>query len=383
MSNAVVVGAGPLGLMSALALNEEFESLALVGPAAPKDGRTTAILNEGIALLDDLGVWASLAPKSAPLKAMRIVDGSRRLVRAPEACFEADELGIECFGYNIENTDLLAALADAVAARTEIVRIEKPVSGATLTDRSRAVLHMQDAGTLEAELIVAADGRNSIMREAAGIGVKKWSYPQTAIVANFAHSRDHGFTSTEFHTESGPFTLVPLPGRRSSLVWMEKNQAAAAILALPPQEFQRLAEEKAHFLLGAMTLESAPMAYPLAGLTAREFAQGPVVLVGESAHVFPPIGAQGMNLGIRDLKALIRCLGTHPVRRGLSTDALAHAYTKARRADIALRTHAVDALNRTLLTGLLPAHLGRGLGIFAANTIPSLRKFIMRQGLGA
>jgi len=383
MSNPIVVGAGPLGLITALALNERFEKITLIGPEAPTDGRTTAILNEGLELLDSLGVWSKLAGKTAPLKTMRIVDGTKRLIRAPEARFECSELGVDCFGHNIKNGDLLDALHQTIAARETITWIKQSIVDASVRADEASSLSLKDGSILKTSLVLAADGKNSLLREKAGIGARRWSYPQVALVMNLSHSRDHGFTSTEFHTENGPFTLVPLPGRQSSLVWVEKPETARQILALPDGEIARRIAEKSHYLLGDITLASTPMGYPLSGLIAHEFGRASIALIGESAHVFPPIGAQGMNLRIRDVKAFLKCLERHPLDASGGPSALTAAYSKARRADISLRTGAVDTLNRSLLTGLLPVHLGRGAGLFAMNTLPFLRKFVMKQGLGA
>ena len=380
-SNVAVVGAGPLGLMAALALAKTVKRVVLVGPKAPIDGRTTAILNEGVSFLEQVGVWDALQAQTAPLRIMRLGDGTNRLIRAPEASFDANELDLPAFGYNIKNSDLLAVLQKAINDNANVEWHENLVEECALDDTPRLTL---DNGTeVEGSLIVAADGRGSRLRDAAGIETKTWQYPQTAMVMNLAHTRDHQNTSTEFHTETGPFTLVPLPSKQSSLVWVETPEKAAELKTLPVNELNALISEKSHYLLGDVTVQNKPMAYPLSGLTALEYGQNKVVLIGESAHVFPPIGAQGMNLGIRDIKALNELLEGQTINSANEVDELVDLYSAKRKLDISVRTRAVDALNRSLLTDLLPVHLGRGLGLYALNKIPSARKFVMRKSLGA
>lgn len=379
--NIVVVGAGPLGLMAALALAKSSKRIVLIGPAAPVDGRTTAILNEGVSFLDDLGIWDELQAQTAPLRIMRLVDGTNRLIRAPEASFDANELELSAFGYNIKNSDLLAVLKSAVNDNPNIEWLENLVEKCSLNDEPCVTL--DNGKTVEGSLIVAADGRGSKLRDAAGIETKSWQYPQTALVMNLSHTRDHQNTSTEFHTETGPFTLVPLPGKHSSLVWVEAPEKAADLLNLSLEKLSAEISEKSHYLLGDVTVQNKPMAYPLSGLTAIECGRGKTVLIGESAHVFPPIGAQGMNLGIRDIKVLNELLINTKISHADDVDDLVTSYSAKRKTDIAIRTKAVDALNRSLLTEFLPVHLGRGLGLYALNNIPSARKFVMRQGLGA
>lgn len=384
MFDVLVVGAGPIGQMAAMLLSNKGASVALVGPDAPVDGRTTAILQDGVQLLRDIGVWQAICEQTAPLQTMRIVDGTKRLIRAPEAAFVAAELGLEAFGYNIRNTDLNAALRQAVAENGAVTRISQKIAAANVEPSDAAGVTLEDGTVLRAALLVAADGRRSLLRERAGISARDWSYPQTALVMNLAHTREHDFTSTEFHIEGGPFTLVPLPGRHSSLVWVEKPDYAEGLFHRSEHDLARVISEKSHYILGDVTLTSKPMRYPLGGMIANRFGLGPVVLIGESAHAFPPIGAQGMNLGIRDIRALAGVLADHPRLDSASeTAAATEAYSRARLVDVSLRTAAVDALNRSLLTGILPVHLGRGLGLFALNRVAPLRKLVMKHGLGA
>jgi 2-octaprenyl-6-methoxyphenol hydroxylase len=235
---------------------------------------------------------------------------------------------------------------------------------------------------VSASLVVAADGRSSPAREAARITTTTWRYPQVALTAIFAHDMPHKDTSTEFHTRQGPCTFVPLPGtaehpNRSSLVWMMSPEEADRRAALPAEAFAREASETGLRHLGALRLISQRGRVPMQGLTARRLTGARIALVGEAAHAFPPIGAQGLNLGLRDVAALVNAAeAADPgAADGLAT------YDRSRASDVRTRTGAVDALNRSLLSDLLPVDFARGLGLLALDSFAPLRRFVMRQGL--
>jgi 2-octaprenyl-6-methoxyphenol hydroxylase len=373
-----VVGAGPVGLAAALLLNDIGYRVALVAPALlPTDQRTSALLAGSVALLERVGVWSDVAGEAAPLRTMRIVDGTRRLVRAPEVAFHAREIGLEAFGYNVANSTLVAAL-EAAVARRPVVRhealVEAVTPGAVAVD-----LTMSTGEKLAASLVVAADGRRSKIRDGVGIATDSWRYDQAALVCNLSHTVPHHDTSTEFHTETGPFTLVPLPGERSSLVWVDRPAESERRAKLGEAALAAEIERQAQSVLGAFTLESKRQVFPLSGMNARRFAADRVMLAGEAAHLFPPIGAQGLNLGYRDVAALADVLAGAPRDPG-AVEFLA-AYDRARRVDVLSRTAAVDALNRTLLSGFLPTQAVRGVGLFLLDRLPPLRRLAMRQGV--
>jgi 2-octaprenyl-6-methoxyphenol hydroxylase len=208
-----------------------------------------------------------------------------------------------------------------------------------------------------------------------------WRYPQAALVSTHTLEYPHAGVSTEFHTETGPFTLVPLPGRRISLVWVDEAGQAGETARLPDGAFGRAVEERSCFIHGAMRLESRPALFPLSAAIAERFAAKRTVLVGEAAHLFPPIGAQGLNLGFRDVAALRRMLARH--RRDPGEPAALEAFHAMRQGDVRSRTFAVDCLNRSLLTGFFPVQVGRALGLGAASSLPPIRRLLMRQGLAA
>ncbi|MEM8838812.1 MAG: UbiH/UbiF family hydroxylase [Pseudomonadota bacterium] len=378
--DVAVIGAGPLGQIAALSLADIGHNVALIGPQAPDDTRTTAILMDGIKRLSSLDVWSSLAPKIGALKTMRLVDGSRRLIRAPETRFDASEVGLEAFGYNIRNRDLNEAFTARIAGDDRIRKFEEFLDADPEFGGSSIRLSLPSGVEIDASFVVAADGRRSKLREALQITARTWSYPQTALVMSLAHSRPHNNVSTEFHTETGPFTLVPLEDGKSSLVWVERPETALEILSFEPDRIAAAIEKKSHFLLGDVTVESDVQTYPMTGLIATRFGDRGIALVGEAGHVFPPIGAQGMNLGFRDIEALL-----HLVTRGGLDDpvGMSKRYSTARMGDVSARTGAVDILNRSLLTDFLPVHLTRGLALHVSSQIPFLRQLLMRQGLGA
>jgi 2-octaprenyl-6-methoxyphenol hydroxylase len=374
-----VVGGGPAGLVAAIALAAAGADTLLIAPPAAPDNRTTALLSSSVIALETLGVWQACAPHAAPLKKMRIVDDTRRLFRAPEVCFAAAEIGLDAFGYNIENRHLIAAL-EARVAELKLKRISKSALAVTSDDAGIIIGH--SSGEARVRLAIGADGRNSLCRAAAGIGTTRRNYRQTAVTLNLGHDRPHGDTTTEFHTPSGPFTLVPLPGSRSSLVCVLAPERAAEFVAMSDSELAAEIERRAHSLLGKMTVEPGRGVFPLAVETAETFARARIALVGEAAHVVPPIGAQGLNLGLRD-GATIAEIVADARRDNLDIGApeVLARYDRERRADITSRSIAIDLLNRSLLTDFLPVHGARGLSLYLVDRIGPLRRALMREGV--
>lgn len=375
----VVAGTGPAGLMAALALSQAGFAVALVGPEVSRsDRRTTALMKPQLNFLDRLGVLAAIRTDAAPLKVMRIADGTQRLFRSPVVTFRAAEIGEEMFGLNMPNRHLVSVLDEQIGATPSIIRITGLVRSWAL-DGSTVRAELDDAHILHAKLAVAADGRNSRAREAAGISLRSSSTGQSALVLNFAHARSHEETSTEFHTEHGPFTQVPLPGRRSSLVWVTRPERAAELVDLDDAELSRLIEDRMQSMLGRVEVEAGRQVFPLTSALPSRFAHNRVALVGEAAHVFPPIGAQGLNLSIRDIESLCTMAQGHAADPG-SPEALA-SFDRARRPDILARSSAVNLLNRSLLSDLPTTQIARVAGLNLLRSVPSLRNLFMREGL--
>ena len=397
-TDIVVAGNGPVGMIAALALADLGLKITIIGPKqANIDMRTTALMMPSIRFLETIGVWNSIKPNAAPLKMMRILDGTDRLIRSRPVTFQASDIAEEAFGWNMPNAILNNALTQGLTCRPNITHIDTVVGGyetgyrQSLGGRTEIARseHGNDAETIRvtletsaalvSRLVVGADGRNSLARDAAGIKSTSWSYPQSALVTTFAHSRPHQNCSTEFHTETGPFTIVPLPGNRCSLVWVLKPDTAANYLKLDVDELSHLIETRMQSMLGKITVSAERQLYPLAGQYPSRFANVRIALAGEAAHLFPPIGAQGLNLGIRDVEELCAIAGQDIARLG-SREQMT-AYDAKRRPDIIARTGAVDALNRSLLTSFLPTQLVRALGLAMLDVVSPLRGFFMREGM--
>lgn len=376
-----IVGGGPAGLAAAIALASTGIETALIAPRAAADHRTTALLASSVTALETLDIWNACADQAAPLRVMRIVDATARLIRAPEVSFSASEIGLHSFGYNIENRHLVAALEMRAGQLPSLVRIEDEAD-AVETEEAQAIVTLGHGGAVKAKLVIGADGRQSLCRAAAGIETDSHRYPQTALTFNLTHARPHQDISTEFHTESGPFTLVPLPSRRSSLVWVTDPSEVPTLTAIDEHTLNAEIERRSHSILGKVTVEPSRGVFPLAIETARCFARDRIALIGEAAHLIPPIGAQGLNLGLRDAACIAELVvGARRDGGDAGASDLLARYDTLRRADVTARTFAVDLLNRTLLSDFLPLQSARGLGLYLIDRIGPLRKAVMREGI--
>ncbi len=380
--DAVVVGGGPAGLTAAIALADVGAKTALLARRAPyADNRTTALLGASVDLLERLDVWRRLAEKAAALKVMRLVDDTGRLIRAPEVRFSSDEIDLEQFGFNIDNRSLVAALEQRAAELPGLTRIDDEAEIINPED-TMVTIRTGRREPLAARLVVGADGRQSQSRDAAGIEISRRDLKQSALTFNITHSRPHKNISTEFHTQHGPVVFVPLPGNRCSVVWVSSAAEAERLKALSDAELSDAAEKQSHSIFGRVEVEPGRNLFPLAIEQPRQFARNRVALVGKSAHVVPPIGAQGLNLGLRDAADIARLAG----------EALAHGedpgspqvltrYQSARRGDVMSRTFVIDLANRSLLSDFLPMQSIRATGLHLIGSIGPLRRLAMREGL--
>jgi len=375
--DVLVVGGGPVGHAAALAFAGTGRRTAVLAAARPSaDGRTVALMQPALRFLEAIGAGAA-TQDATPLERLAIIDDTGSLFRPPPVTFAASEIGLDRFGGNVVANALAERLADLVAADGGIALLEGRATG--LADHGdHACVETENGVALRARLVVAADGRRSVLRDALGIETRETSYPQSAVTAILAHDRPHRETSTEFHTRTGPFTLVPLEGRRSSLVWLTKPEHAETLVAMDAEQFGRTVERQARSMLGAMRLDGPRGTTPMKTITVSRFAAGRTALTGEAAHAFPPIGAQGLNLGLADIEALVAAAdrSEDPGAR-----AVLEAYDQGRRKDVGTRTTAVDALNRSLLTAMLPVDFARGAGLLALGAVAPLRRLAMRRGL--
>ena len=375
----VVAGGGPAGLAAAALVAQDGRRVALLTGAAiaAEDPRTVALMQPQIRLLAHLGVWpGDLQAQVSPLRRLHMVDDTGAAVRAPILTFDADEIGEPEFGWNIPLALLVPALT-VRAVEAGAVIIATDVTAAR--EAGASIIVETGAGPFEAGLAIAADGRKSVLRDAAGIRCDAWSYDQVAVATSFDHSGPHGGISTEFHRGAGPCTTVPLPGNRSSLVWMERPPRAAELMAMNDGDLAVEIQIATHGELGRVSAIGPRRAFPMQGLIARSFAARRTLLVGEAGHVVPPIGAQGLNMSLRDAAQAAELIAGNA---DPGAPAVLHDYDLKRRRDVWPRQQMIHLMNRSLLSGLMPLEIARAIGLELLADFAPLRRYVMRRGLG-
>jgi 2-octaprenyl-6-methoxyphenol hydroxylase len=377
-TTAVVVGAGPTGLVAACLLAQaNIKTLCVAPQHVAADPRTVALMDPSIRLLTSLDLWTDdLRQHCAPLKQLHLRDDTGKLVTAPDLRFNAEEAKLEAFGWNTPLANLLPTLRQK-AENLGVHMLDGNIENVSLSENAMK-LQTSTGQNISASYAIAADGRKSKLRTAAGISVQDWGFDQTALVTRFAHSRDHEYVSTEWHKIGGPFTTVPLPGLQSALVWMDRPAKIDALMQLTPRELAREIQLQSHGTLGLISDVRAPHAFPMHGVMANSFAKRRVYLVGEAAHAFPPIGAQGLNMSFRDAGHMIDVVLAH---QDPGSDAAMSDYDKLRQPDIKPRQMAISMMNRTLLSEISAPHLARSLGLAAVAYVDPLRKVAIAEGL--
>jgi len=389
----LISGGGIAGLTAAAAFGAAGFNVICVDPTPPvttrdaagADMRSTAMLQPARAVLEAAGIWPHLAPHAAPLQIMRIVDAGGV---APEPRvtreFDASEISEQPFGWNFPNwllrRELLARLA-------ELPKVDfRPGTGTTtlFTRTSNARVGLTDGSRITAKLVIAADGRDSPMRVAAGIEVSTRRYGQKALAFAVTHPLPHDNVSTEIHRSGGPFTLVPLPDRdgmpSSAVVWMDDGPATMARAEIDTAAFEAEMSTRSCHLFGPLTLASPRAVWPIISQHATRLSGERIALIAEAAHVVPPIGAQGLNMSLNDLATLLELAQAN--RDTLGSAAMLEAYHKARYADIQLRMRGIDLLNRASQASNPLARDARAAGLNALYALAPVRKMLMQMGLG-
>jgi 2-octaprenyl-6-methoxyphenol hydroxylase len=377
--DVLVAGGGPAGLVAACLFARSGRKVVLAAGARPAgdDPRTVALMQPSIRLLAHLGIWpGTLQEKVSPLRRLRLVDDTGGAHRSPTLTFDAAEIGEDVFGWNLPLRLLvpdLQHLAEGAGVQTLAADV---TDVRTVPD---AVEVTAGEHIFSASLAIAADGRKSLLREAAGISCNAWAYDQVAIATSFAHSAPHDGMSTEYHRAAGPFTTVPLLGRASSLVWMERPARAGELMGLDDQALAVEIQLASHGDLGRVSDIGSRKAFAMEGLIARSFAARRIMLIGEAAHVVPPIGAQGLNMSLRDAAQAADLVGDagDPGAADILAD-----YDRLRRRDVVPRQQIIDLMNRSLLSGYLAMDTGRALALETLAAFGPLRRFVMRRGLG-
>jgi 2-octaprenyl-6-methoxyphenol hydroxylase len=386
-ADILVAGAGAAGLSTAIALAQAGFSVVCVGHVDGRaNGRTVALFEASLRFYKALGVWPRFRGKTAPLARIAMIDATGARLPVPSVSFAAAEIGLAAFGENIENNVLVEGLAQIAAGTKNLVLHEDMIDDIRFCEDSVHAT-LANGQRVTAKLAAAADGRNSPARTKSGIGTRIWTYPQIAFTALLSHPKPHRNISTEFHTRSGPCTLVPLrpaegKPNRSSLVWLMSPEAAERRRALSNSELAQEIEEQVDSLLGKIEIDGPGGFFPMAGMSANRLVGHRIALIGEAAHIFPPLAAQGLNLSLRDSAALAEVLeAARVLGHDIGAVQTLKNYATARRSDIFIRTNGVDILNRSLLSNLFPVDFLRGAGLSAFSMIGPLRRALMREGV--
>ena len=387
----LISGGGIAGLTAAAAFGTAGFSVTLIEPTMPvterdapgADLRSTAFLLPSVGVLEAAGVWADLAPAAAALQIMRLVDAGGAAGEARQIWdFNAAEVSDQPFGWNLPNWLLRRTLKQRLAHLPNVSFRPGVATRSVLTRQTEALVGLSDDITMRAGLVIAADGRGSLAREAAGIAVQTWRYGQKALAFAVTHPIPHANISTEIHRSGGPFTLVPLQDFAglpcSAVVWMEAGPQALRLVSLSVPEFEAEISQRSCHLLGPLALVSPRTVWPIISQIAARFDGERTALIAEAAHVVPPIGAQGLNMSLADIAALLELARKMP----LGSPEMLAEYHRRRWPEVKARVAAIDLLNRAaqlgapLLRDLRAATLGMLHGSVA------LRAGLMRSGMG-
>lgn len=389
----LVSGGGIAGLTAAAAFGARGFDVLCVDPTPPvtkrdaqgSDLRTTAFLQPSQKLLETIGLWQRYAPHAAALKTMRIVDAGGqiaepRLVKE----FHANEISEKPFGWNLPNWLLRRELVAFLQGMPNVDFRQGVGSRSLFTRTDEARVGLSDGSQIRCKLVIAADGRNSAIRSAAGIDVKTMRYGQKALAFAVTHPKPHENVSTEIHRSGGPFTLVPLPdfqGQNSSaIVWMEKGPEVDRLATLATPDFEAAMNARSCDLFGPLSLASRRTVWPIISQVAQRMSSERVALLAEAAHVVPPIGAQGLNMSLGDLSTLLDLATAN--RADLGCQQMLDSYHKARHGEVQTRVTGIDLLNRASMAEKQVLRDVRAAGLNALYSLAPVRKTLMQMGLG-
>lgn len=392
-TDILISGGGIAGMTAAAAFGTAGFDVICVDPAPPitardaegADMRSTAMLQPARIVLEQAGVWPALAPHAAPLQVMQIIDaGGETPEPRVSRAFDAADISDQPFGWNFPNWLLRGALLDRLGALPSVDF--RPGTGTTslFTRTAGAKVGLTDGSTITARMVIAADGRNSPMREAAGIRAHTRRYGQKALAFAVTHPTPHDNVSTEIHRTGGPFTLVPLPdfeGQPSSaVVWMDAAAETERRAEMGATAFEAEMTARSCQLLGPLTLASPRNVWPIITRHAERLSGERLALVAEAAHVLPPIGAQGLNMSLKDVATLLELAQAAPDTLGDAR--MLETYHRARFGDVQLRINGIDMLNRVSQARAPLARDARAMGLDTLYAMAPVRKMLMQMGLG-
>ncbi|KPQ14510.1 MAG: 2-octaprenyl-6-methoxyphenol hydroxylase [Rhodobacteraceae bacterium HLUCCA09] len=391
-TDVFIAGGGIAGLSAALAFGRAGFRVVLASPAPPvteerRDGsdlRSTAFLQPAKELYEEIGLWSALGPDAVPLEGLRIVDSAGWPPEMRDSReFRASDLGLDCFGWNLINWRVSKALMEVLAGEPAVdLRLDTRFAS-MVTRESGALVRLASGDSVAAKLVIAADGRDSAVRQAAGIGVDVTRYGQKALAFTVTHPVPHQNVSTEIYNEGGPFTMVPLPdveGRpASAIVWMNPGARALELASMDQEAFDALMSARSCHHLGPLTLASERRVWPIVSQRAERLVAERTAILAEAAHVVPPIGAQGLNTSLNDVIALRDLAAQEPARLG-APDMLA-TFARTRGPDIRARVAAINLFNRVTRSGEPVLQALRLAGLRTVYDLRPLRQAVMRAGM--
>lgn len=384
--DVVIAGGGPAGLTMAARLGDLSLSV-LVVEREPRekltsqafDGRTTAIAYGSMLILGACGVWQKLADKACPIDDIRVADQ-----KSPIALnFESNVVGDNPFGYIIENTHFRMALFERVAEFSNVTLACPALINDIRQDSKHISLSLSDGREVTAKLLIAADGKKSFCREAAGIKARHWSYNETALVVTIGHEHEHGNLALEQFYPGGPYAVLPMTNNRSSIVWTERPSTAAALQTMPENAFIDLLKDRGCAFLGDIKLLTPRQLYPLRFMLADKLYGPRIALIGEAAHGMHPVAGQGFNLSVRDIGVLgnaIECALN--AGQDIGTQELLRSYASGRHFDHFTFMTATDVLVKLFSNNFPPLRLARQMGLGIVSKIPLAKNFFSRVAMG-